>query len=140
MKQVRKHLFSSLLSILLISLVTPTQLVNAQQINKVFDEIGGGGSSNSGSESGSGSTMYIVGGAIIAGVLIYALLREKKDPENKDTTAVLTYQESLGETFSYEQEVTGSLSKIPINLYLELQNEKAVMNEKKYIIGVSFGF
>ena len=140
MKQSNSLNTSSVLMIILVLLTFATQSAYAQQFNKVFDEIGGGGSSNRTEDSGSGNTMYIVGGILVAGVLLYALLRDKKEPETKDTTAVITNTDLLSQSLIEDRKISAEQSQIPFNIFIGSQNDKVFREEKRYFVGVSLSF
>ena len=137
LKQIRSLLFI----VIILLLAVTTESANAQQINKVFDEIGGGGSSSSGSDdSGSGNTMYIVGGVLVVGVLLYALLRDKKEPEVKDTTAVIANSDFLVQSVNDEQKMSADQTQIPFNIFIGSQSDKVFREDKRYYVGVSLSF
>ena len=65
-------------------------LSSGQQLNKAFEDIGGGsGSTTTNVESNDDYTLYIVGGLIVTGIVVYALLRDKKEKPTSDTTAAI---------------------------------------------------
>lgn len=141
MKQSNSINSSSVLLVILLLFVFAAQSADAQQFNKVFDEIGGGGgSSNRTEDSGSGNTMYIVGGILVAGVLLYALLRDKKEPEIKDTTAVITNPDLLSKSLIKERKLSAEKTRIPFNIFIGSQNDKVLREEKRYFVGVSLSF
>lgn len=141
MKRFKHVLTSSLLTIILFSLAVATETANAQQVNKVFDEIGGGGgSSNSTEDSGSGNTMFIVGGVLVAGVLLYALLRDKKEPEKKDSTAVISNPDFLAQRLADEQKLSAEQTQIPVNIFIGSHADKVFREDKRYFVGVSLSF
>ncbi len=141
MKTIKKLLSSSIALVLLFTVLTMSETTQAQQVNKVFDEIGGGGSNSSGnSESGSSNTMYIIGGAIIVGVILYAVLKEKKEPVKTDTTAVAIMENQFVLNQTQIEEQINKSNNLPINIFAGVQNEILFREEKKYVVGLSFNF
>lgn len=141
MKTIKKLLSSSITLVLLFAVLFMTETTHAQQVNKVFDEIGGGGSGSSGnSESGSSNTMYIIGGAIIIGVILFAVLKEKKEPVKTDTTSTEIMKSQFVFNETQIEEKIGSHNNLPINIFAGVQNEILFREEKKYVVGFRFNF
>jgi len=73
--------------------------------------------------------LYVVGGIIVVGIVVYALLRDKKEKPTKDTTAVILNDEFLAQNLSYNEKVANIQSQIPINISFGMQRDKALKDE-----------
>lgn len=114
---------------------------SAQQVNKIFDQIGGGGSnSQSNSESGSSNTMYIVGGVLILGVILYSVLKEKKEPEKKDTTSVVINADQFVMNGLHNDSELEKSNNLPVSIFAGTNSEMVFREEKRYFVGISFNF
>jgi hypothetical protein len=122
----------------MISIFTLQSESLAQSNLRIFDEIGGGGSTAQNEDSNDNSTIYIVGGLLIAGILVYALVLKKDKKVDTDTTASLNskliYSEANG--FDSAEELQRVKDKIPVDLFLGVRNNEAVMNDKTYLLGL----
>ena len=64
--------------VLMLCLIIFSSEVFAQSGLRVFDEIGGGGSSTTQSDDSNDDTaLYVIGGLVVAGILVYALVIKK---------------------------------------------------------------
>ncbi len=134
--------FTLLLTIVIsFVIIFPASDILAQGL-RIEDVPGGSGSSGSSSSNSSdNSTLYIVGGAIIAGIVVYALLRKNSDKkkDKSDSSEV-----SLNEKLKFSQTKTAQLqtikNQIPVDIYFGMSNESAFISEKKYSFGLSFRF
>lgn len=133
--------FTFLLIICLsITLLIPASDGFAQGL-RVDDKIGGNGSSGSGQSSNSdNSFIYIAGGVVIAGIVVYALLRNKSDKKEKDESD--SSNVSLNELLEFHQstsdQITELKDRVPVNFYFGMSKESAFISEKKYSFGISF--
>ena len=123
----------------MISILTLQSESFAQSNLRIFEEPGGGGSGTTQTdESTDNSTIYIVGGLVIAGILVYALFLKKDKKTDADTTASLNssliYSEVNG--FDSAEELQKVKDKIPVDLFLGIKNNEAVMNDKTYLLGL----
>ena len=109
-----------------------------QQLYKSFEVPGGGsGTSNSSVDSNDDYILYIVGGAVIAGIVIYTLLKDKKEKPNEDTTAVILNDEFLAKNISFNDNVSNLQSQIPISISFGLQSDRVFKEEKIYFVGIN---
>jgi hypothetical protein len=111
----------------------------AQNSLRIFDVPGGSGSGTTQTEdSNDNSTIYIVGGLLIAGILVYALVLKKDKKVETDTTASLNsnliYSEANG--FNSAEELQIVKDKIPVDFFLGIKNNEALMNDKTYLLGL----
>ena len=125
--------------VLMLCLIIFSSEVFAQSGLRVFDEIGGGGSSTTQSDDSNDDTaLYVIGGLVVAGILVYALVikKDKKAPE--DSTAATQSNLRLPETndFNYAHEVQKVKEKIPVDVFLAVKNNAAVLNDKTYQFGL----
>ena len=123
----------------MISIFTLQSESIAQSNLRIFEEPGGGGSGTTQTEeSNDNSTIYIVGGLLIAGILVYALVLKKDKKTDTDTTASLNSNLIYSEINSIDsaEELQKVKDKIPVDLFLGIKNNAAVMNDKTYLLGV----
>lgn len=115
----------------------------AQQVNRIYEDIGGGsGTTNTSVNSNDDTILYVVGGAVIVGVVIYALLNNKKETEKskQDTTAVNIYNPLLSKNLLLPDQTANANLEVPINLSFGMQRDKFFNNEKRYYLGLSYNF
>jgi hypothetical protein len=112
-----------------------------QQLNKIYEDIGGGsGSTNSAVESDDDYTLYIVGGLVVTGIVVYALLHDKKEKQTIDTTSAMLNDEFLSQNLSYNERVANMQSQIPINISFGMQRDKTFKDERRYYVGLNYNF
>ena len=135
--------YLALLLTIAVSLVIifPSQDLIAQGL-RIEDKIGGSGSSGSSSSSSSdNSTIYIVGGVVIAGIIAYALLRDKSDKKKAESdSSEVSLNENLKLKDNSEVQLSKIKDKIPVDFYFGMTNETAYLSGKKYLFGVSYRF
>jgi hypothetical protein len=113
----------------------------SQSLNKIFEDIGGGsGTTSTNVESNDDYTLYIVGGLVVTGIVVYALLRDKKEKPTKDTTSVSLNEDFLEKNLSYNEKIANLQSQIPINITFGIQRDKALKDEKRYFVGLAYNF
>jgi hypothetical protein len=113
----------------------------SQRQNKIFEDIGGGsGTTNTNVESNDDYTLYIVGGLIVTGIVIYALLRDKKEKPTKDTATVSLNEDYLEKNLSYNEKIANLQAQSPINITFGIQRDKALKDEKRYFVGLAYNF
>ncbi len=113
----------------------------SQQLKKLYEVPGGGsGSSSTTVESNDDYTLYIVGGLIVTGIVVYALLRDKKEKSTKDTTSAILSDDFLAQNLSYIERVANMQSQIPINISIGIQRDKALKDERRYYVGLNYNF
>lgn len=112
-----------------------------QQLNKIYENIGGGsGSTNTEVEPNDDYTLYIVGGLLVTGIVVYALLRDNKEKPTKDSIAILLDEDFLEKNLSFDEKVKNIQSQIPINISFGMQRDKALKNERRYFVGLNYNF
>jgi len=126
--------------ILILSIASLSSEVFAQNGLRVNDVPGGSGSTSSQSDNSNDDTfLYVMGGLVIAGILVYALVikKDKKAPEDstKSTESKLRVSE-LNVFSSPEQELQKVKDKIPVDLFMGIKNNEAVINDKTYLLGL----
>jgi hypothetical protein len=137
------------LTIVIISLsfgiLLPTSLGFSQSNLRIYEDIGGGGSTTPESDNSSNTTLYIVAGVAIAGVLAYAIFikNKNKEPEESDSTSSLIGfdDEDLKSEFNdFEHELQKAKDQIPVNVFFGVKDENAFVSDKTYLMGISVRF
>ena len=130
------HIFAFLLILSVASL--PTESF-AQSSLRIFDEIGGGGSSTQQSNDNDNTFIYVAGGLLIAGILVYALVLKKDKKAESDTTASIDsrfiYSDS-NNINSVEDQIIKAKERIPFDVFLGIKNNEALLNDKTYLVGL----
>ncbi len=126
--------------ILILSITSFSSEVFAQNGMRINDQIGGSGNNSTQSDdSNDDAFLYVMGGLVIAGILVYALVikKDKKAPEDstKSTESKLRVSE-LDNFSSPELELQKVKEKIPVDLFMGIRNNAAVMNDKTYLLGL----
>jgi len=133
----------SVATILVLTVTILSSETFAQSNLRIFDVPGGSGSGTTQTDdSNDNSTIYIVGGLVIAGILAYALFFKEKKAET-DTTASLSspsIYSNISEFDSAEEEFQKVKEKIPIDIFMDIKNDEAVLNNKMYQLGVRVKF
>ena len=141
---MKKQMLNPLNKILILGLFLSLifcDLSFGQQLNKAFEDIGGGsGSTTTNVESNDDYTLYIVGGLIVTGIVVYALLRDKKEKPTSDTTAAILDEKFLEQNLSFNEKVSNVQSQIPINISFGMQRDIAFKNERRYFVGLNYNF
>jgi hypothetical protein len=138
--QFLKTIISPMILVLFITL-SLSGIGYSQQLNKIYEDIGGGsGSTNSAVESDDDYTLYIVGGLVVTGIVVYALLRDKKENPKNDTTSAILNDDFLEQNLSYNERVANIQSQIPINISIGIQRDKALKDERIYYVGLNYNF
>ncbi|HMN16369.1 MAG: hypothetical protein LC124_00195 [Ignavibacteriales bacterium] len=132
----------SILMMLLVVIICLTNTSEAQQVNRIFEQIGGGsGQPANVNESNDNTVFYIAGAAIVAGIVIYAILSDKKSGKAKeDTTAVLNDEELINKHLSFNEMIQNYQTAIPISISAGIQNDIVRIEEKRYFLGLSYNF
>jgi len=133
----------SVATILVLTVTILSSETFAQSNLRIFDVPGSSGSGTTQTDdSNDNSTIYIVGGLVIAGILAYALFFKEKKAET-DTTASLSspsIYSNISEFDSAEEEFQKVKEKIPIDIFMGIKNDEAVLNNKMYQLGVRVKF
>ena len=110
----------------------------AQNGLRIYEEYGNGSSSTQSDDSNDDTFLYVAGGLIIAGILVYALVINK-DKKTEDTTASKSSNLNLLE-INNRQLADLQLQKvkenIPVDVFMGIKNNEAVMNDKTYLLGL----
>ena len=126
--------------ILSMSIILLSSEIYGQNNLRVFEDIGGGSSNTSqSSDSNDNSFIYIAGGLLVAGILVYALVLHKDKKTETDTTASidsrLIYSNST-DLNKIDNELVKAKEKIPFDFYMGVKNNNAVLNDKTYLLGL----
>lgn len=129
------------LPILLLIIFILSSNLNAQQLFKIQSGIGGSGSTTTTvSESKDNTMLYIVGGAVIAGIVIYSVLKDKKEKPKDDSTKAVLNTDFLDKQLTLNDEYLKFRSEIPINISLGFQNDVIIKTQKRYFVGLAYKF
>jgi hypothetical protein len=132
---------SILIFVSLIFLIVSGSVSYSQQLQKILDVPGGGsGTTNTSVDSNDDYLLYIVGGAAIAGIVIYALLKDKKEKQKTDTTAAILNDEFLEKQLTFNDQILKYQSQIPINITIGMQNDIIRKEDKRYFVGLNYNF
>lgn len=141
--QTISSFFYKPIAILLVLAVTMLSSETFAQGNlKIDDDIGGSGSSTQTDDSNDNSTIYIVGGLVIAGILAYALFFKEKKTDT-DTTAALSsplIYSNISKSNSAVEEFQKVKEQIPVDIFMGIKNDEAVLNNRMYQLGVRVKF
>jgi uncharacterized membrane protein len=133
----------SVATILVLTVTILSSETFAQSNLRIFDVPGGSGSGTTQTDdSNDNSTIYIVGGLVIAGILAYALFFKEKKAET-DTTASLSspsIYSNISEFDSAEEEFQKVKEQIPVDIFMGIKNDEAVLNNRMYQLGVRVKF
>lgn len=125
----------------LILVFIPINNSYSQQLYKILDVPGGSsGTSSTSVDSNDDYILYIVGGAVIAGVVIYSLLKDKKEKQKQDTTAVILNDDFLEKNLTFNEKILNMQSQIPINISFGSESDGAIREEKRYYLGLNYNF
>ena len=120
---------------------------NSQNLLRIDDDIGGGGSGSTNQDGSSDNTaLYVVAGLAVAGIIAYVIINKvnKKDEEDKSDTSAAIQQfngvDLASQSDDFEFEYKKVQDNIPVNLILGVRNEKAFVSDKTYLMGVSVRF
>lgn len=145
MKKFKSRVFLVTFAISLIAAFSvPAENIYAQQFNKIFEVPGGGsgGGSTSSVDNNDNSALYIVGGLVVVGIVIYAVLKNKKAKEKaiQDSTKASIEINSFNDRFANYQNQVDSPPSIPVNLFIGAQRDLIRKDEKRYYVGLSYNF
>jgi len=138
------NFFSKTVAVFLVLAITMLSSETWAQSNlRIFDVPGGGNNGTNQTDEGSNnSTIYIVGGLLIAGILAYALFFKEKKADT-DTTASLSSPSdysNISRFDSFEEEFQTAKEEIPVDIFLGVNNDKAILNNKIYQLGLRVKF
>lgn len=138
--QLRSYFFSAIviLAMLLLSAESP-----AQNNMRIFEDIGNGSGSSQTEDTNDNTTIYIVGGLVIAGILVYALvLRDDKKDEADTTSSSSSIYDPLcfAEFEPADKNIQKVKDQIPVDIFIGMSNNEAVINDRVYQLGVRVKF
>jgi len=139
---MKSKLFTSVFAFAVSIILIVTSTNSYGQTLRVYDKIGGGSQNAIQENNSDNSIIYIVGGAAIAGILLYALLRNNSNKENEaDTTAFNDTNELLINSniniTGKNSDILNAKDELPVNLFLGIRNTETTLPEKIYVIGLS---
>jgi hypothetical protein len=147
LKQAKLKLNIILIAIICLSfgILLPGATLYSQNYSRIYEDIGAGSGSSSQSDNSDNSTIYIVGGIVIVGIIAYHFLtkNKKKDKEEADTSSALNNFNSLdfaSEFDDFEHEVAKAKDNFPVDFMIGIRNNKAFISDKTYLMGVSIRF
>lgn len=130
--------------LIVVILIIAMMLSNSypQQISRIFENPGGGGGTTQPSteQSSDNTTLYVIGGLLVAGIVVYALLRDNKDKAVDDSKALILnndYQEKQLTLLDKEKNLQPAM---PLQVILGIQNELIKKDEKRYFVGFAYNF
>ena len=105
---------------------------------RIFDVPGGGSGTTQTEDSNDNTAIYVIGGLVIGGILLYALVLKPDKKAETDTTASLNSNLIYSEAnhFDSAEELQKVKDKIPVDIFLGIRNNEAVMNDKTYLLGL----
>lgn len=143
MQTILNFFFKTVAVFLVLAITMLSSETWAQSNLRIFDVPGGGNNgTNQTDEGNDNSTIYIVGGLVIAGILAYALFFKEKKADT-DTTASLSSPSDYSNIFrfdSFEEEFQTAKEEIPVDIFLGVNNDKAILNNKIYQLGLRVKF
>ena len=125
--------------VLTMSLLLLSAEIYGQSNLRIFEEIGGGSNTAQNSDSNDNSFIYIAGGLLVAGILVYALVLHKDKKAETDTTASVDSRliYSNGDNFNkIDDDLLKAKEKIPFDFYLGVKNNNALLNDRTYLLGL----
>jgi hypothetical protein len=131
--------FQTISFILILSIAILSSESFAQSGLRIFEDIGGGGNTTTQTDDSNDNTaLYVVGGLVVAGILVYALVINKDKKAPGDSTASTNSNLILSDVrgLSFDEEVQKVKEKIPVDFFMGIRNNKAVVNDKTYLLGV----
>jgi hypothetical protein len=129
----------TIILLLALSIILFSSEIYAQNGLRIYEDINGGGSTTESSNSNDNTFIYVAGGLIVAGILVYALVLKKDKKAESDTTASINSRliytdnhgfHSINETLSELEE------SIPLDLFMAVKNSSSFLNDKTYLVGL----
>lgn len=104
-----------------------SQIVYAQSIEQVNEDIGGGSSSSSDSSGSDNTFLYVAAGVIIIGLIVWKVIIDKKKPKTDDNTKTDSTKTSSKDYFyndlsNQESEIQKIRNQMPVELFLGWKN------------------
>lgn len=140
MQSLPKISFQTISLILIFSVSVLSSEVFAQNGLSIFEDYGSGsgGSTNQSDDSNDDTALYVVGGLVVAGILVYALVlnKDKKAPEDTTSSTNSNLKLSNVSGLGYNEKIQKVKEKIPVDLFMGIRNNEAIVNDKTYMFGV----
>ncbi|GBD86768.1 hypothetical protein BMS3Abin03_00692 [bacterium BMS3Abin03] len=137
-------MLTAILIALSITFFIPVSNGYSQSYLRINSKPDGNGSGSSQLDNSDNTVLYIIGGAVIAGIIVYAVIKknkEKKEPVDTSATINGLNSSSFAAEFdNIEYELAKTKDKIPVNVFLGIKNNKAFVSDKTYMMGVSIRF
>jgi hypothetical protein len=138
LSNLKQYILTTLLAI---SIILFSSEIYCQNNLRIFEDYGGGsGSSSSQSSNSNDNTfIYVAGGLLVAGVLVYALVLNKDKKTESDTTASLNSKLIYSDNNGYrtiDEQINNIKEKIPVDIFLGVKNSSAFLNDKTYLVGL----
>lgn len=112
----------------------------SQNIYGIQDQIGGSGSGGTSVQQSDDTMLYILGGAVIAGIVVYALMRDKKEKPKNDSDSVNLKVDIPVQQLILNDDIQKWQPQIPINILIGLQNDSIRKDTKRYFVGLAYNF
>jgi hypothetical protein len=114
--------------------------IQAQNNLRIYEDIGGGGSSSSQTSNSNDNTfIYVAGGLLVAGIVVYALVFKKDKKTETDTTASINpgiIYSQINNRSTMDDELVKAKEKIPFDFIFGVKNNNAFLNDKTYLVGL----
>lgn len=138
-QKIIKFLFTLFTFLLTLGILLLPSESLAQDKLRIFEVPGGGsGTTQTEDSNDNAKTIYIIGGLVVAGILVYALFfKEKKN--DTDTTASLNSNliySDVNDVDTFDKKMQEVKDKVPFDFFLGVRNNEAVLNDKTYSFGV----
>ena len=145
LKKIARYSLFTLIILLVSSIALPQSSLLAQNNLRIYEDIGGESGTGSTDDGSDNTFIYVAGGLLIAGVIVYALFFKKDDmqEEESDSTQALDMLNRTGNEFyssNLEKEITSAKEGLPIDILLGIRREDAFISDKTYTMGVSVRF
>ena len=108
---------------------------------RINEKPGGSGSTSSSQSNSDNSFIYIVGGAVIAGIVVYALLNDTSEKKkDKDTTSAVDSEKLLVNSAvtitNKNNKFLQAKDELPVDLFFGIRNDEGIFRNKTYLVGV----
>jgi hypothetical protein len=137
-KNVLRYSYYILSITLAVAIFIPGSNCYAQNQLRIYEDIGGSSSSTNGSSSSDNTFIYVAGGLLVAGILAYALFLKKDNKEETDTTSVSIVKEFNNSDILEGPFYEVAKEKLPVDIFFGIRNDEAVLQNKTYLLGITF--
>lgn len=143
-KNIKNRIFFIMVISVTLGILFPSATGLSQNFLRINEDIGSNSGTQSESSSTDNTTIYVLGGALVVGVVVYMLFikKDKKENETDSTTALISNSGNiLAENFNgINYEVEKTMDQFPLDLTVGIWNNSALLNDKTYLMGVSVRF